>query len=232
MDIIDQFFDRMDTWRHFPNYQLERRADLVFSLYLQQVLSSKTATDILEVFIPEFPVRIGSIYPEIHTDKSYKIDYVAVSQRGDIAYLVELKTDEASRRDAQDRYLIASKKAGMKKLLEGVLQIFRATHAKRKYYCLLKQLEQMGQLEIPSEFTSIMKRRSLKGASEAIESIKITSKVSSCEILYIQPNGGGEQVINFAEFADTIERNNDPLAKRFALSLKEWAAVKAGQRCI
>lgn len=30
MDPITQLFDRMDDWRHFPNYQLERRADIFF----------------------------------------------------------------------------------------------------------------------------------------------------------------------------------------------------------
>jgi hypothetical protein len=34
MNPIDALFDRMDTWRHFPNYQLERRADLFFASYL------------------------------------------------------------------------------------------------------------------------------------------------------------------------------------------------------
>lgn len=32
MKQIDTLFKRMDAWRHFPNYQLERRADIFFSL--------------------------------------------------------------------------------------------------------------------------------------------------------------------------------------------------------
>ena len=32
MKQIDTLFDRMDAWRHFPNYQLERRADVFFAL--------------------------------------------------------------------------------------------------------------------------------------------------------------------------------------------------------
>lgn len=228
MNLIGQLFDRMDDWRHLPNYQLERRVDLVFSLYLPQALFSKTGTEVSETFVPEFPVRIGTIYPDIPIDKSYKIDYVAVSKSGDIAYLVELKTDGASRRAAQDKYLIASKNTGMQRLLEGVLKIFRATKSKRKYYCLLKLLEDMGQLEIPAKLTAIMKRKSLKGVNEASRSVRISSKVSRCKILYIQPNGEGEQVMSFAEFADAIARNSDPFAKRFALSLRKWAEVEAG----
>jgi hypothetical protein len=136
MDLIKQLFDRMDSWRHLPNYQLERRADLYFSLYLQQILRRKTGLEICGHFVPEFPVRIGTIYPEKATDKSYKIDYVAVSENGKTAFLIELKTERDSRRESQDKYLIASQEAGMTALLDGVVRIFCATQAKRKYYCL------------------------------------------------------------------------------------------------
>ncbi len=230
MNLIDQFFDRMDDWRHLPNYQLERRADLIFSLYLGQVLHFKTKVEISDLFVPEFPVRIGTIYPNIPIDKSYKIDYVALSKGGDVAYLVELKTEGASRRKSQDKYLAASQAAGMTALLEGVLRIFRATKAKRKYFYLLKKLEAMGLLEISTKLEEIMRRKSLRGANEASESVRITSNVSRCEVLYIQPNGDGEQVVSFATLADIIEKNDDPFAKRFAQSLREWAQVKAGRR--
>jgi hypothetical protein len=48
--------------------------------------------------------------------------------------------------------------------------------------------------------------------------------------MYIQPEGQGRHVISFAEFADAIEKNNDPFAARFSQSLREWARVKAGER--
>ena len=189
----------------------------------------KTGTEINEIFVPEFPIRIGTINPSISVDKSHKIDYVAVSKNGDLAYLIELKTEGASRRDSQDTYLIAAKEVGMEALLKGVLQIFHATQAKRKYFHLLKQLEKMGLLLIPKELEDIMERKSLQGANQASEAIKIVSQVSRCEILYIQPNGKDENVISFAEFADAIENNTDPFAQRFSSSLREWAEVKAGQ---
>ena len=34
VDPIAAVSDRMDAWRHLPKYQLERRSDLFFSLYL------------------------------------------------------------------------------------------------------------------------------------------------------------------------------------------------------
>ena len=230
MGLIEQLFDRMDAWRHFPNYQLERRADLFFSLYLQQVLCRKTGLEINGHFAPEFPVRIGTIYPEIPTDKSYKIDYVAVSENGTKAFLIELKTEGESRRESQDKYLVAAQKAGMTALLDGLVHIFRATQAKHKYYCLLAQLELMGLLGIPDELRTLMQQPSLKGVGEVSRKISITSKVARCEILYIQPEGQGKHVISFAECADAIEKNSDPFAARFSQSLREWARVKAGQR--
>ena len=92
-------FDRMDSWRHLPNYQLERRADLFFSLYLSEVLNAKLGFHVKDQIIPEFPVRIGTIYPDIPIDKSYKIDYVLLSADSDKAILVELKTEGLSRRE-------------------------------------------------------------------------------------------------------------------------------------
>ena len=79
MNQVITLFDRMDAWRHFPNYQLERRADIFFSLYLSEVLEAKLGLPIKAELTPEFPIRIGTIYPEIPIDKSYKIDYLALS---------------------------------------------------------------------------------------------------------------------------------------------------------
>ena len=61
MDPITDLFDRLDAWRHFPNYQLERRADIFFALYLPEVLESTLGIAINPRLAPEFPVRIGTI---------------------------------------------------------------------------------------------------------------------------------------------------------------------------
>ena len=125
---------------------------------------------------------------------------------------------------------MAAQKAGMTALLDGLIRIFRATQSKRKYYCLLVQLELMGLLSIPEELEALVQQPSLKGVSEASRQISITSKVARCEILYVQPKGQGKHIISFAEFADVIGENTDPFAARFSQSLREWASVKAGQR--
>ena len=229
MEQIDALFDRMDAWRHFPNYQLERRADLFFALYLPEALEAKLGFAVRPELVPEFPVRIGTIYPTIPTDKSYKIDYVALSAAADKAVFVELKTEGLSRRLEQDKYLQAAREAGLPRLLEGLTDIFRATNSKRKYFRLLEYLERMGLLRIPVSMKEIMTRPTLKGINEASNQIEITATPAETLIVYVQPNGTGPHVISFQELAAVVGSHHDPVSRRFAESLREWAEVQAGE---
>jgi len=228
MRLIDTLFDRMDAWRQFPNYQLERRADIFFSLYLSEVLEVKLGVPMRPELVPEFPVRIGTIYPHIPIDKSYKIDYIALSAAADKAVLVELKTEGFSRRPEQDKYLLASQQVGLPGLIGGLLDIFRATQAKRKYFRLLLHLERMELLRIPMQMKNIMEGASLQGATEASWQVEITAKVTESVIVYVQPTGDDPNVISFREFADVVQRHDDPVSQRFSASLRAWAGTQAG----
>jgi len=230
VDPIPMIFDRMDTWRHLPHYQLERRADILFSLYIHEALESKLGFPVLDTLIPEFPVRIGTICPGITGDKSYKIDYLALSTSRTQPVFVELKTEGLSRRTAQDEYLRASQRVGLPRLLEGLLDIFRATKAKRKCFALLLHLQRIGLVEIPNALIAIMSRSSLRGASEASQRVRILADgMESPRIVYIQPRGDHPQEeISFHEFAAVVQRHSDPVAQRFAQSLHEWASVQTG----
>jgi hypothetical protein len=228
MNQINNLFNRMDAWRHLPNYQLERRADLFFSLYLPEVLEVKLGFPVQDRLIPEFPVRIGTIYPEISSDKSYKIDYVALSVNTSKAIFVELKTQGMSRRVKQDKYLIAAKKVGFPALLEGVLEIFRATNSKRKYFFLLEYLESMGLLQIPMQMKEIISRSILQGLNEASRNIKITTHTTESFIIYVQPNGKGKDIISFEDFRTVVQKHTDLVSQRFAKSLIEWKNTEAG----
>jgi hypothetical protein len=230
MTYIDTLFNRMDVWRHLPNYQLERRADLFFSLYLPETLEAKLGFPVSHTLIPEFPIRIGTIYPDIPIDKSYKIDYVAISADAGKAIFVELKTESRSRRDNQDKYLLAAREAGFPALLAGVLDIFRATHSKDKYYTLLELLESVGQLRVPQEMKRIMSLPNPRGVTEASRAVEISTSVSESRIVYVQPYGDEDNVISFEYFRDVVRRHDDPLSQRFTQSLKEWAAFKAGSK--
>lgn len=230
MNFFSDLFDRMDRWRHLPNYQLERRADLFFSMYLPQALEAKLGIKIHPLMVPEFPVRIGTIYPHIITDKSVKIDYVCFSADLNRVIFVELKTESLSRRQAQDKYLIAARQAGFEELLRGLLRIFRATEAKRKYFHLLELLEQIGCLKIPATMHELIRRDNLKGINQAAEKIEICCSAKPPEVIYLQPRGEGADVLSFAEFKKTVQTFNDPISQRFASSLSEWADIQAGTR--
>jgi hypothetical protein len=228
VDPIAQLFERLDAWRHLPDYQLERRADVFFSLYLSQALEAKLGFPISPELAPEFPVRIGTIYRDTPTNSSKKVDYLAMSADGRRPILVELKTDRASRSVVQDEYLLRARAVGLPALLEGLLDIFRATSAKQKYFYLLSQLQQMGLLEIPSALTQIMTGPSLRGVTAASRGLRVVSSaLAPPEIVYVQPHGDGPGVLGFHLFADVVDRHGDPVSHRFAASLREWADVKA-----
>ena len=229
MNQIDMLFDRMDAWRHFPNYQLERRADIFFALYLPEVLEAKLGFPVRPELVPEFPVRIGTIYQNVPINKSYKIDYVALTTKADKAILIELKTEGFSLNPEQDKYLLAAQKVGLTRLLEGLLDIFRATNSKRKYFCLLQHLESMELLRIPTQMKEIMSRPTLQGVDEASRQIEVTAQARETLIVYVQPNGTGPGIIPFSEFADIVRQHDDQVSHRFAASLREWAEIQAGE---
>lgn len=228
MDATGRIFDRMDEWRHLPSYQLERRADLFFSLYLPEALERRFGVPISDTIIPEFPVRIGTIYPSVPINKSYKIDYVAFTRDLTGAFFVELKTDRGSRRPKQDRYLRAARDAGMPALLSGLVEIFRATESKRKYFRLLSLLARIGLLRIPDEMGAVIGSGSLVGISELARRIEITCPVRSCEIVYLQPSGDAPDVLDFDEFSESVLAHGDDFSRRFARSLVEWSRIEAG----
>ena len=113
-------------------------------------------------------------------------------------------------------------------MIEGVLEIFRATSAKRKYFALLTSLARIGVLELPEEMHSIVQRSDLTGIVEASRKAVVTCPAASCEILYIQPNGGGPGVVDFDEFSRVVRMYPDALSQRFAASLDEWSRVEPG----
>jgi hypothetical protein len=209
---INTLFEMLDQWRHLPAYQLERRADVFFALYLPELIQSKLGTTIAS-FLPEFPIRRGTIGYSESPNKSFKIDYLAMTTGGDVIF-VELKTDDASRRQSQDAYLLRAKQEGMVRLLEGILAIYYATSSKNKYRHLVDTLDEMGLIVLEGDLLTVQ---------------PVNRNV---DILYIQPHNphGNVNVLTFHEAAEVVSGHSDVLSQRFAQSLREWAAVEAGDR--
>ncbi len=236
MDRIDAVFDRMDVWRHLPKYQLERRSDLFFSLYLAEVLESRLGLPMHAEVTPEFPIHKATIYPGHRGEDCCNIDYLALSADGIQPVFVELKTDQASRRVQQDDYLLRAQEAGLPALLEGICSIFRAPKRRppdrHKWFALLLHLEALGLLRVPNGLRDIMAATNHRGAAAASKEIVVTAPATTPQIVYVQPHAddsGGVTAISFEDYAEVVARHSDPVSQRFAASLREWARVTAGQ---
>ena len=97
MDPLPQVFDLLTQWRDLPNYQLERRADIFFAVYLARVLEEKVGLAIDPILIPEFPLKKDG------NNLSNKADYLLLARDKSQAFLVELKTEMSSRRGASTK---------------------------------------------------------------------------------------------------------------------------------
>lgn len=218
---IERVFCLMDRWRHLPAYQLERRADIFFALFLPKVLEKHFGTRMNPILIPEFPIKNRT------NNQSSKVDYLALQQAEDgclpkRAFLVELKTDMASKRDEQDYMLRDAVDRGLRELIEGVLVICKATNEKEKYVHLLKLLSEAGLIEFDDRLWPVK-----RGFSEVVSKveIKVTRDEPRLEVVYVQPY---EHIIDFKEFASVIEGSGD-IGPLFAKHLRKWTDV-AGSR--
>jgi len=225
MSTIHDLFDRMDRWRHLPAYQLERRADLFFSLYLPDVVAKHTGAAVDADIIPELPIRRDLIWPEKPTHASVKVDYALFATDRSKLFLVELKTDDTSRRDQQDVYLQRCVDLGCRAIVQGIIDISRKTKAHQKYGHLLHALAQHGCLRCPPGLGEQLWPSPRAGLRRQLDQIEVTvdEQEFAVEILYVQPQGSGHDIIDFETFASHVERQEDAVSQRFASSLRAWA---------
>jgi hypothetical protein len=225
MDRIGQLFDLLDQWRHLPAYQLERRADILFALYLPGFLSDHLNIRLRPQLIPEFPLRkeLGN--------QSCKIDYIAISEDGSKVLFVELKTDKLSRSQSQDAYLLRARIAGMRSLLEDLLKIVGSVKKPRlrlKYSHLLKVLEFHELVRLQPSFYGRQKT-GWRGFKKDLGAAQIAPIPRTISIHYLQPIDGEKGEIGFGKFAEWVDQFRDPVSTRFSESLREWAKVPAGE---
>lgn len=212
---IRKMFDTLDCWRHLPAYQLERRIDIFFAMYLPYVLKMCHKVKIKEYLVPEFPIKQDS------SNRSDKADYLAISEDGSRVFLIEVKTDIKSRRKDQDNTYQRAKNMGLSLLVDGIISIRCKTKQPRKYDNLFDLLAKLDLVCVEAHQRKIVKRY-----KNTVGKLK-----PSIEILYIQPkNCSSEQnVITFRQFADKIEGHGD-VATLFAGYLRRWANVEAGDQ--
>ena len=104
MNDIEGIFNRLNKWAPFPNYQLERRADIFFAYYLPTILSRCFNIDesiiTLDRIIPEFPLLKKDTKPGKKSNLSTKVDYAVFTdedeKKNKHMYFIELKTTNNS----------------------------------------------------------------------------------------------------------------------------------------
>ena len=211
---IRKMFDTLDCWRHLPAYQLERRVDIFFAIYLPYVLKVCCKVKIKEYLVPEFPIKQDS------SNLSDKADYLAISEDGRRVFLIELKTDMKSRNDEQDGAYERAKNMRLRRLVDGIIDIRHNTEQWQKYDNLLHLLAELDLVRIEKHQRKIVERYK-----------NMVGNPGPCiEVIYIQPKPcPAKNVITFRQFADAIEGHGE-IAALFAGYLRCWTDVEAGDQ--
>jgi len=185
-------------------------------------------------FIPEFPVRKGTIDKGIKDkNSSVNIDYFAISADKKNAVFLELKTDMGSRNEKQDDYLKKAQAVGLKDLLTGIVEILEKTRAKRKYCNLLLKLNDLNLLSFDRNgLEELMRNDNLRGLSELLgknnEGIQpeFNGQEPEIEIVYLQPDleknkENNEIVITFCDVYNIVRFERDCVSREFSRFLKD-----------
>ncbi len=231
LDPIQAIFAKLDTWRHLPAYQLERRADIFFAVYLRDVVSSFTGVPIHEVMIPELPIKRDLVWPDQPSNQSVKVDYCLFSDDLKRVFFVELKTDGGSRRAQQDEYLTRAEQLGFRRIVEGICDIVLATPAHQKYHHLVAILARLGFISTPDDLEEFLFPRVRQGLTARLRQISVEQRDPPIEVIYLQPAATeGARCIDFETFAAHVERHADPFSQAFAAHLRKWVHSAGASR--
>ena len=240
---IERVFELMDGWRHLPDYQLERRADIFFALFLPEVLRERFDFHQDLVLVPEFPIKNPN-------GKLSRVDYLALQKpqlgEPERAFLIELKTDMSSIGEDQKDLLKCAAKRGLRSLVDDVISILQPPKEKRKdqprqtrqkYVHLLHHLRDADLVRYNESELYEKVFVGDRGVYESLENVSPASWVRhdkpKLEVVYVQPDYKNEpdfQVVDFEMFAGIVQkgRGDKHLRLVFANYLRKWALKKAG----
>ena len=251
---IERVFDLLDAWRHLPAYQLERRADIFFALFLPEVLEKHFNIALNPILVPEFPIRKSNVNrtecaeegqpsaPESEKDAhhlSNKIDYFALSENREQAFLIELKTDMKSIDKKQICLLKRTSRKDPRDLIKDVICLARNPNnskpTRQKYVHLLSHLRALNLVCYDKkELYEKAFMDNSTGVYGILKKVKPASWVCcdkpKLEVVYIQPKPKDSDLIPsdwhriyFDCFAGTAEEKEEgSIGRRFAESLSKW----------
>lgn len=237
LEKLESIFEYLDRSRHLPGFRLEPHVAPFFATSLPRILSKCLHVKLHKKIVPEFPLRKGSIRRSVEQSKknqSFKVDYVAFTHDGSTAYLVELKTDMASKKRATNQwcYLQEAKSAQFPKLVLGVKALAKASTEKQKYTHLLHALDSSPYSAQDGQIDKIMNLAwgegpiRKKGWHSAIDVLQFdVSNCESTEVVYIQPDKQADAEFKFIDFesaAETLTEYGNEIDKLFAKYLRCW----------
>ena len=202
---IDSIFKLLDNWIQLPDYQLERRADIYFAMYLPIIIEKHfmlTEKICYEQIIPELPLKQDG------NNLSNKVDY-AVFCKGK-AYFVELKTTMNSIEGKQISYLKKNRDNKLKRVISDLFLLCdakRKKDARRKYVNLIACLS--------DKRIDITRDTIPDGEIVVVYMLPKEPLGKTKELLH------GVEIITFGDIIKYIE-GEDELAKRFCKSLRTW----------
>ena len=217
-------FELLDRWRHFPAYQLERRADIFFALYLPGIVEHALGVKVDPGVIPEFPIKREDNH------QSTKVDYFLLSRDRSRAFLVELKTEMESRNEKQDAYLVAAKERGLNALLRDIPLMAAASNQQAKYVHLLSALEAMGLMTLPGDLGAYAFPKVQRGITARLRGAAVLESDAAIEVVYLQPRDAGVGgIVSFQTVANYLSSLDDPLALVFSDYVRRWIEPAASR---
>ena len=224
---METLFSNLDRWRHFAGYPLEARVDALFGLFLPKVIEDNCGVkEMHPEVVPQFPLK------ETGNNQSNKVDFFALSRDGGRAFLIELKTDMASRTEKQHEYLSRAREKGMACILSEFKTIAGAkgmhSNRRKKYFHLISALSEMGLLGLSKELEEKIRNVQPRSLAKFTSEIEVRpSTGSKIEVIFVQPKKDdsdgqeGFRHIYFHEFANSIQSCGE-LGRLFASYLGRW----------
>ncbi len=131
-----KILETLNSNKEFPKYQLERRVDIYFNIFLPDIIKAVYGLQYeANLIIPELPIK------KENSKQSINIDYFACCENTGTAFLIELKTDPGSCREDQLKEYIRFRRDRFPDLIDSIKEIRTASKHKNKYDQLLGMLQ-------------------------------------------------------------------------------------------
>lgn len=214
---IKEIFKLLGEWYKYPKYQLERRVDIFFALYLKEILKEKLKIEIdNEDIFPEFPLKKWE-----NDYSSNNADYaVFCKEEGKIKlYLIELKTDMNSIKPKQIEYYQKAKEdKKFSGILEGIIEIQKKSRQGKKYTDLLTKIEKYGVIEKEGKNDGKVRKEKIE---EEIEIVYIVPENDENRIKEKYENTV-DTVITFEKIIEILRnKTNDVIAQELSNLLEK-----------